>query len=73
MNWHEKLVKIPVMPTLKRPDERWGSVEDVERWYRREKDMNLKQKLNAVRLLMKGRQRNEAADVPGRNAEMGPR
>ncbi len=53
------------MPTLKRPDESWGSLEDVEGWYRREKEMKLKQKLNAIRLLMKGRQRNEIADVLG--------
>jgi putative transposase len=53
------------MPTIKRPDESWGSLEDVERWYRREKEMKLKQKLNAIRLLMKGRQRNEVADVLG--------
>lgn len=53
------------MPIIKRPDERWGSLEDVEGWYRREKEMKLKQKLNAIRLLMKGRQRKEVADVLG--------
>lgn len=53
------------MPTIKRPDERWGSLEDVEGCYHRERDAKLKQKLNAIRLLMKGHKRKEVAEVLG--------
>lgn len=53
------------MPNIKRPDERWGTIEEVERWYRKERDVKLKHKLNAIRLLMKGGQRKEVAEVLG--------
>jgi transposase len=53
------------MPAIKKPDERCGTLEDVEGWYRIEKDVKLKQKLNAIRLLMKGLERNKVAEVLG--------
>ena len=53
------------MSTIKIPDERWGTLEDVEGWFHREKDLKLRQKLNAIRLLMKGRRRKDVAEVLG--------
>jgi len=53
------------MPNIKRPDEKHGTIEEVEGWYRKERDGKLKQKLNAIRLLMKGRGRKEVAEVLG--------
>ncbi len=51
------------MPAFKYPDTKWGEVEDVERMYRREKDAGLARKLNAIKLLMKGRAKKEVAEI----------
>ena len=53
------------MPTIKRPEERWGTLKEVEGWHRKERNAKLKQKLNAIRLLMKGHKRKEVANVLG--------
>ncbi len=44
---------------------KWGSLDDVERWYKSEKDPKLACKLNAIRLLMKGYKRKDVAEVVG--------
>lgn len=49
----------------KLPDNRWGELEEVEQWYRKEKDINLKSRLNAIRLLMKGLPLKDVAEVIG--------
>ena len=47
------------------PNEERGSLQEVEQWYRKEKDMGMKNRLNAIRLLMKGWSLNEVADIIG--------
>ena len=59
------MVVIVAMATLIKPDQRHGSLKDVEHWLRKEKNVKLAQKLNAIRLLMKGRAQKEVADVLG--------
>ena len=53
------------MTKLADPDDKWGTLQEVEQLYRREKDSRLKQRINAIRLLMKGRKQVEVADVLG--------
>ncbi len=53
------------MPTFKYPSEEWGRPEEVERMYRGEKDVRLSIRLNAIRLLMKGRPKKEVAEYLG--------
>ena len=53
------------MPGIKRPDISWGDLKAVEQWHRAEKDAKMKQKLNAIRLLMKGHGQQEVADAIG--------
>ena len=50
------------MSKLKYPSNKWGSLEEVEKRHRKEKDINLKQKLNAIRLLMKGKTQKEISE-----------
>lgn len=50
------------MPTFKYPSERWGGPDEVEKMYRAEKDARLSMRLNAIKLLMKGRSRKEVAE-----------
>lgn len=53
------------MTNLKMPDNRWGGLQEVEQWYRKEKNAKVKSKLNAIRLLMKGIPQKEVAEVIG--------
>ncbi len=53
------------MPNLKRPDTTKGGLEEVEAQYRKERDGKLKERLNAIRLLMKGRTRKDVAEIIG--------
>jgi transposase len=53
------------MPIFKYPDEIWGDLKEVEKMYREEKDSSLANKLNTIRLLMKGRMKKEVAEIIG--------
>jgi DNA-binding NarL/FixJ family response regulator len=44
---------------------RQGGLEEVEAQYRRERDGKLKERLNAIRLLMSGRTRKDVAEIIG--------
>jgi len=51
------------MSKQKRPQKEWGSLEEVERMARQEKDARLSVRLHAIRLLMAGRGTREVAQV----------
>ena len=53
------------MPRRIQPEERWGALEEIECWLREEKDKKIGDKLNAIRLLMKGYRRKEVAEIIG--------
>ena len=53
------------MRRTKKPDPAWGSLKDIERWYREERDAKLAQKLNAIRLLMQDKRQVDVAEVLG--------
>jgi len=53
------------MPNIIRPSNKWATVEQVEEWYKKEKDANLLKKLNTIRLLMLGRSRKEVSEIIG--------
>ncbi len=53
------------MPAIIRPDSQHGGLDEVERWYRSEKDATLAKKLNVIRLLMKGQKVREVAEALG--------
>lgn len=47
------------------PTDKWGGVEEVDKWYREEKDIEIAKKLNAIRLLMRGESAIKTAEVLG--------
>ena len=51
------------MTKLIKPTEKYGSQEEVERWYKKEKDKTLSMKLNAIRLLMIGKSQKEISEI----------
>ncbi len=53
------------MSKLIKPDKKWADLKTVEKWHRKEKNIDLAKKLNAVRLLMKGKTQKEVAEVIG--------
>lgn len=53
------------MPRKILPEEKWGTCHEIEGWLREEKDKEIGDRLNAVRLLMKGYHRKEVAEVIG--------
>lgn len=53
------------MPGKILPEETWGTSQEIEGWLREEKDKELGDKLNAIRLLMKGYRRKEVAEIIG--------
>jgi transposase len=53
------------MPRKILPEEKWGTSQEIERWLREERDKELGDKLNAIRLLLKGYRRKEVAEIIG--------
>jgi transposase len=53
------------MPAFKYPSKKWGGPEEIESMYRKEKDVRLSIRLNAIRLLMIGRPKKEVAQYLG--------
>ena len=53
------------MPRRIPPDEKWGTCQEIEIWLREEKDKEIGDRLNAIRLLMKGYRRKEVAEIIG--------
>jgi len=53
------------MPIIKRPSDKWGSLEEIKEWYRKEKNSKLSTRLNAIRLLMMGYSRKDASKILG--------
>ena len=51
------------MPSLIKPDTRFGDLQEVARLCRRERDARLSQRLHAIRLLMSGESQSETARV----------
>lgn len=51
------------MSKLIKPIEKYGSYEEVERWYKKEKDKTLSIKINAIRLLMIGKSQKEISEI----------
>jgi len=51
------------MSRIIKPSEKWGTLEEVERWYKKEKDKTISIKLNAIRLLMKRKPQQEIAEL----------
>ncbi len=51
------------MPTLKKPTTKWGDLATVTRWYKKERDARMSQRLNAIRLLMKGETQTKVAEL----------
>jgi len=49
------------MPTLIKPDTQFADLQEVTRLCRRERDARLRERLNAIRLLMSGRRQKEVA------------
>lgn len=53
------------MPRRIPAEEKWGTCQEIERWLREEKDKDIGDRLNAIRLLMKGYRRKEVAEIIG--------
>ena len=53
------------MTNLKLPSDRWGGLKEIEQWRRKEKNVQMKNKFDAICLLMKGRSQKDVAEIIG--------
>jgi hypothetical protein len=51
------------MSKIIRPTEKWGTLEELEIRYKKEKDKVIALKLNAIKLLMKGKPQCEITEI----------
>ena len=50
------------MASLIKPNKKWGNLEFVKQLYKKEKNIKVKERLNIIRLLMKGKPQKEIAE-----------